>query len=93
MAATSVEPAEDLDAIHPELWPGRVTVHTADRTFTRYGEHIKGERSNPMSWDDVRNKLGELAPRHSAATLDDVVEAVRTIEDRTIHDVIAPLRT
>jgi len=92
MAATSVESAEDLDAIHPELWPGRVTVHTADRTFTRYGEHIKGERPNPMSWDDVRNKLGELAPRHSATALDDVVDAVRSIEDRSIAEVVAPLR-
>ena len=92
MAATSVESAEDLDAIHPELWPGRVTVHTADRTFTRYGEHIKGERPNPMSWDDMRNKLGELAPQHSTTVLDDVVDAVRTIEERTIAEVVAPLR-
>lgn len=92
MNATTVESAEDLNAIHPELWPGRVTVHTAGRTFTRYGEHIKGERPNPMSWDDVRNKLGELAPRHTAIALDDVVDAVRTIEERTIEQVVAPLK-
>jgi hypothetical protein len=45
-----------------------------------------------MSWDDVRNKLGELAPRHTAIALDDVVEAVRTIEERTIQQVVAPLK-
>jgi hypothetical protein len=45
-----------------------------------------------MSWDDVRNKLGELAPQHSTVALDDVVDAVRSIEDRSIAEVVAPLR-
>ena len=92
MESTTVEPADDLDAIHPELWPGRLTVEFDGRRETRYGEHIKGEAENPMSWDDVAAKLAELSPNHSDEARARVLAAIRHLEGQGVRAVVEPLR-
>lgn len=92
MQITTVQSAEDLDAIHPEFWPGRVTVDVGGRTHTRYGKHIKGERENPMSWEELKEKFAQLTPSMTQAAQDRVFDAVSTLETRSIADVTRPIR-
>ncbi|MPZ88348.1 MAG: MmgE/PrpD family protein [Nitriliruptorales bacterium] len=92
MSLTTVESASDLDALHPELWPGRATLIAAGKEHTRYGEHIKGEKENPMSWDEVAAKLTELSPKHGHAARQSVVDVARNLENRTVDDLLQRLR-
>ena len=51
MSVTDVSAAEDLDAVHPEFWPGRVTVSTSSGTIELEAKHMRGEAEIPMSFD------------------------------------------
>ena len=93
MKATTVSSADDLDAIHPELWPGRVTVEANGDRYTLYGEHIKGERENPMSWDELARKFAELTPNHAPQQRESILAAARRLEESTAADLIGPLRS
>jgi 2-methylcitrate dehydratase PrpD len=92
MSVTEVRSAPDLDAIHPEYWPGRVTVTTKSQTIERSAKHMRGEAEVPMSFDDVTAKLVELSPNHPAETLERVAEITRNLENHTVGDLVAPLR-
>ncbi len=93
MSVTDVKQADDLDAIHPEFWPGRVTVQTqGGETIERYAKHMRGEKEIPMSFQEVADKLTELSPNHSEATRAAVVEAAADLENRTVADLLGPLR-
>ncbi|MDH3499957.1 MAG: MmgE/PrpD family protein [Acidimicrobiia bacterium] len=92
MNVTDVHQADDLDAIHPEFWPGRVTVNVGGEIIERYSKHMKGEKERPMSFEDVEAKLRELSPNHSDDQRDAVAAAVRNIEDVAVADLVAPLR-
>lgn len=92
MEVTDVRQADDLDAIHPEFWPGRVTIDVGGEIVERYSRHMKGEKERPMSFEDVEAKLAELSPNHSDAQRKAVAEAVRNIEDVTVDELVAPLR-
>ena len=92
MSVTDVRSAEDLDAIHPEFWPGRVTVRTGSETFERSAIHMRGESEIPMSFDEVADKFTELAPRHPESIRSRVIEVVRDLEHHGIEDLISPLR-
>lgn len=93
MSITEVRSADDLDAIHPEFWPGRVTVETASGTIVRSARHMRGEAALPMSFDDVAAKLFELAPNHDDTAKDAVLDVARDLENRTVSELVAPLRT
>jgi 2-methylcitrate dehydratase PrpD len=93
MSVTDVKQADDLDAIHPEFWPGRVIVETSNGTIERYAKHMRGEKEIPMSFQEVADKLTELSPNHSEATRAAVVEAAADLENRTVADLLGPLRT
>ncbi|MFP3915818.1 MAG: MmgE/PrpD family protein, partial [Actinomycetota bacterium] len=92
MSVTHVRSAPDLDAIHPEFWPGRVLVETGSDTIERYAKHMRGEPEIPMTFDEVRDKLAELSPRHEPATRDAVAETVSRLEDATVAQLVDPLR-
>jgi 2-methylcitrate dehydratase PrpD len=92
MSVTDVKQADDLDAIHPEFWPGRVIVETSNGTIERYAKHMRGEKEIPMSFQEVADKLTELSPNHSEATRAAVVEAAADLENRTVADLLGPLR-
>jgi 2-methylcitrate dehydratase PrpD len=93
LSITDVRSAADLDAIHPEFWPGRVTVQTGSGTLERYAKHMRGEAEIPMSLADVAAKLTELSPHHDAETRRRVTEAAADLEHRTVEDLVEPLRT
>ena len=93
MSITDVRSARDLDAAHPEYWPGRVTVSTKHgETIERSANHMRGEAELPMSFDDVAAKLIELTPNHSEAQRSRVIDAARDLENRTVEELVSPLR-
>ena len=93
MSVTDVQQADDLDAIHPEFWPGRVSMNVAGEKVERYGKHMRGEKERPMSMQEVQAKFRELSPNHDEATRSDVFEVVDDLENRTVDELVAPLRT
>ncbi len=92
MAITDVQQADDLDAIHPEFWPGRVTLDIGGEQIQLYGKHMRGERERPMSLLEVQDKFTELSPHHDAPTREAVFAAVADLEDRNVEDLVAPLQ-
>lgn len=93
LSITEVRSADDLDAIHPEFWPGRVTLETSSGTVERSATHMRGESEIPMSFDEVAEKLTELSPRHDEAVRREVCDIARHLEDATVDDLVAPLRS
>ena len=92
LSVTDVQRADDLDAIHPEFWPGRVTVETATDTYQRYGKHMRGERERPMTMDEVEAKFAELTPKHPEEARRAVYDALSNLESLTVADLVAPFR-
>jgi len=92
MDVTEVHQADDLDAIHPKFWPGRVTLKVGGETIERYGKHMRGENERPMALSEVEDKFIELSPSHDDATRQAVFAAVRELENKTVDDLVGPLR-
>ncbi len=92
MAITDVRQADDLDAIHPEFWPGRVTIQVGGEKIQRYSKHMLGEKERPMPMEGVQAKFIELSPNHDEATRRAVFAAVDDLENLTAADLVAPLR-
>ncbi len=92
MNVTEVHQADDLDAIHPEFWPGRVTITIGGETIERYGKHMRGENERPMSIEEVQNKFTELSPNHDDAARQAVFAAINDLENRSVDDLVGPLR-
>ncbi len=87
MNVTDVRSADDLDAIHPEYWPGRVTVEAGGERYERYGKHMRGEQERPMSMGEVRDKFAELSPNHAEETRREVYAAIDDLENMTVADL------
>ncbi len=92
LSITDVRSAPDLDAIHPEFWPGRVTLGTSSGTVVRQAKHMRGEAEIPMSFADVAAKLSELSPRHDPAVLARVVEVAADLENRSVAELTGAVR-
>jgi 2-methylcitrate dehydratase PrpD len=92
MSVTDVRQADDLDEIHPEFWPGRVTVVVGGETIQRSAKHMLGESERPMPMSGVEAKFAELAPNHDAATRQAVCDVLADLEHRSAADLLAPLR-
>ena len=92
MNVTEVHQADDLDAIHPEFWPGRVTLTIGGEKVERYGKHMRGEMERPMSIEEVQAKFADLSPNHDDATRNAVFEVVNDLENRTVKDLVAPFK-
>ncbi len=92
MSVTDVRQADDLDEIHPEFWPGRVTLTVGDETIERYSKHMLGEKERPMAMSAVHAKLAELTPNHDDATRDAVAAVIDDLENCSVADLVAPLR-
>lgn len=79
----------DLDRLFPAGVPGRVTVRADGRSLTREVLAPKGEATNPMSWDELTEKLRTIAKsRLGARETATIVEALVGLRDRAD---IAPL--
>lgn len=92
MQVTDVQQADDLDAIHPEFWPGRVKLEIGGEKIERYGKHMLGEKERPMSIEEVQAKFVDLSPNHSDDVRGAVFEAINDLENRTVGDLVAPFQ-
>ena len=92
MSVTDVQQADDLDEIHPEFWPGRVTIDIGGEKIERYAKHMLGEKERPMEMSGVQAKFRELAPNHDDDVQRAIFEAVDDLENRTVGELVAPLR-
>lgn len=72
-----------LDALHPQRWPARVTVHTERGIFTGRADYPKGDPENPVTEEELAGKfdrlvrpvLGEGKTRSLLAAIGDLPEA------------------
>lgn len=92
MAVTDVQQADDLDEIHPEFWPGRVTIDIGGERIERYAKHMLGEKERPMTMAGVQAKFAELAPKHDDDTQQAVFAVIDDLENRTVAELVSPLR-
>jgi 2-methylcitrate dehydratase PrpD len=92
MSVTDVRQADDLDAIHPEFWPGRVTIKVGGETIERYSKHMLGEKERPMAMAEVEAKFAELSPKLDDKTRRAVYAVVADLDKRNVDDLLAPLR-
>jgi 2-methylcitrate dehydratase PrpD len=92
MSVTDVKQADDLDAIHPEFWPGRVTIDIGGEKIERYSKHMRGEKERPMSMADVQAKFTELTPNHDERTRQAVYAVIDDLENKSTKELVAPLR-
>lgn len=93
MAVTRTVASEELEAYLPERYPARVTVRTPDETVERFREWVEGEPDHPMPWTDLEAKFADLTPRFDAAERAAIVDAVRSIETRTVTDLVETIRS
>lgn len=78
-----------LTDLFPETVPARVIVHTKNNSYTRFVKHPKGDPANPMSWQQIENKLCHLS--QACQDLIDVkraIYAIKNIENGTIDALI-----
>jgi 2-methylcitrate dehydratase PrpD len=74
------------DPAHKDQFEGfRVTIRMMDgREFSHVTDFVKGHTRNPMSWDDLREKLYRCAeyapPKFETGQLDQLVECCRNLE-------------
>jgi 2-methylcitrate dehydratase PrpD len=69
-----------LDAMFPASVPGRVKIVTDDQTLEHEILAPKGEATNPMSWDELMDKLSVVAlPRLGGARLAEVRSALEVL--------------
>ncbi|MBP1931246.1 MmgE/PrpD family protein [Ammoniphilus resinae] len=76
-----VDPA--LDALYPNLWPSRVTVHYADGTkLTKETHAPKGDPENPAGELELRGKFLGLAGKViSEKQAKDIADTIMNLED------------
>ncbi len=92
MSITDVRQADDLDAIHPEFWPGRVTIKIGNETVERYAKHMLGEKERPMAMSGVQAKFAELSPNLDDKVRQSVYAVIDDLENRSVNDLLEPLR-
>jgi 2-methylcitrate dehydratase PrpD len=92
MEVTDVRQADDLDAIHPEFWPGRVVIEVDGERIERYAKHMRGEKERPMSIEDVQAKFIELGPDVDRDRRAAVFAVINDLENHSVADLVSPLR-
>lgn len=92
MEATETIGDDDLEDYLPERYPARIRVRTTGATYERERDWVAGEPDHPLSWDDLGEKFADLTPALEAATREDVVGMVRTIESQSVDDLVEPFR-
>jgi 2-methylcitrate dehydratase PrpD len=73
----SVDP--EFDRMFSARVPSRVTIKTADRVLTKTVLDPKGEPTNPMSLDDLKDKLMVAAQGYGPSFSQELVTAVEAL--------------
>jgi 2-methylcitrate dehydratase PrpD len=53
---------------------------------------MRGEMERPMSMEEVQDKFVDLSPKHDDATRKAVFEAIDDLENRTVSELVTPLK-
>ena len=85
----------EIESLFPRLQRVHVTIVTTDgRELTHQLDYPKGDPRNPLTDDEVSGKYHALAePVMSAAARGRLEEAVWTLEDRPVRDLMTLTRT
>jgi len=77
-----VTPDDDLNALYPEKTASRVEIRLRDgRTLTRQVDSPKGDPSDPMTEDDISNKVRRFAGERDTKRTETIIDTVLTLED------------
>ncbi|WP_435181635.1 MmgE/PrpD family protein [Halorussus sp. AFM4] len=73
--------------------PAVVAVETADgTTYLVEKDEFEGHPNDPMSWDEIERKFHETAgERYDRDRRDEIVETVRSLDERDVSDLVALL--
>lgn len=88
MDITRTVGSAELESSLPELYPAEVTVETGDAEYERFRDWVAGEPAHPLSWEELTKKFAGLAPEFEDDTCAAIVEQVKTLETRSLKDVI-----
>lgn len=88
MDATRTVGSDELEEYLPDLYPARVIVRTPTETVERFREWVEGEPEHPMPWVDLEAKFADLTPRLNNAERAATVEVVRSLEARTVTELV-----
>ena len=93
LARVEVRPDEEFSTRYPQELNARITVHTKDgRALMREKLGYEGSLANPMSWERVVEKFHWLSqPYADAALREQIIETVRTLDERPLSDLISLL--
>lgn len=60
MERIKVFPSDNLTTVYPQKWGGKILVKTSDRRYEHEVLSPKGDFENPMSWEDVEDKIKKI---------------------------------
>lgn len=89
---------DEMDAVYPKLYAGKVTVETKDgRRITRRVDYSRGMPENPMDLDEVKRKFLSLAgaaagPEAAAAILQEVEAAPTAASVRPLAEALGRVK-
>ena len=88
-----VRPRADFSARFPAEMPSRVAIHLQDGTVHEIEKRdYEGFHTRPMRWETVAAKFDGLASSRAGEALrGEIREAVRTLEDRPVAELLALL--
>jgi 2-methylcitrate dehydratase PrpD len=95
MSKVKVKGEIELDRHFPQYWPGRVTLKLSNRqAYTHEVIIPKGERLNPMTAEEVKEKFLALAlPVLGEAKARTVIDEVRSLSERdSLEALLSALR-
>ncbi|MFC7009833.1 hypothetical protein [Halalkalicoccus salilacus] len=88
MDVTRTVGSDKLEEYLPDLYPARVIVRTPTETVERFREWVEGEPEHPMPWVDLEAKFADLTPRLNNAERAATVEVVRSLDSRTVAELV-----
>lgn len=92
--ARSITLVEDpeLTKLFPKMVPARVTVHTLNNRYTQLVTHPHGDPANPMSWEEIENKLDRLShPHQGSFNPGRLSRAVQNMENSSLDTLAAAI--
>ena len=83
----------ELDKVYPKQWPATAEIVTRDgKSYSAKVDYPKGDPENPLSWDELIDKVNELASSiYSVPHLREIIQRTRHLEEETDLGKFTPL--
>jgi len=83
----------ELDKVYPKQWPATVEIVTrAGKSYTAKVDYPKGDPENPLTWEELIDKVNNLASAiYSASRRDEIVQRTRRLDGETDFRKYTPL--